>query len=647
MDKRTTLSTLTRPTPPQRAASGSSVYFAKPGVRPSLPSRLSSVRSASQPSHVVDLTAEGLQASRRGSAASFGLNGSVCTSPDIIQVDDEEDGQPPAKRARLTGDGLRAGGDGEESEHGLAYNVVEGEELPAPPKQTTPNAQGALARRRRRVGESTARKATGVVPPPVATKLPPPKNVADFCVWTGNHPEDTLNDAVVKAGYSDTKLSSTNESNSAKPSIWQNLTSKNNTGLQMLSYLFTQVLDKKQALGKCTAPSTFKPPPRVTVTDTKREAWLRDLANPDVPLRKQSRTIPHGIRGKLLLDQCLSKDIPLQRAVWLAKCVGANELRAFRRKGVTGAIAASGESKWVREWTVSVEQFFEGVIASCGEQEWQGRMNYAVKLVTALYAEGLLEVDHYLDWIVSNFAEATIGRLPIWIVLVLIFWKHVIRFVRRGRTLAEATLAHIHGLHEVPRTSNEALRLRLQKLIAVLAVTSRGCLVIPSTWQKYKHLLKPSGPANAESTMKSIVEDIARRNERLVVSSTETLARIRGPLVKLYDILDSVGLDSDIDELTKQCSAQIPDTSHLLAALLDWASTPYRYGDARVYLSATIIQILRRQGHDTDAAVLAWLGDADRRTSAQLELVYRVIGELVRFNAFAVGRYLQFLISTG
>lgn len=113
------------------------------------------------------------------------------------------------------------------------------------------------------------------------------------------------------------------------------------------------------------------------MTDTKRETWLKDLANPTTPLRRLSRTIPHGIRGKQLLEQCLGKKIPTARAAWLAKCVGANEIRAFKRKGVTGTFAMGGESKWIRDWTMCVEQFVESVVASCGEDDWRAKILYA------------------------------------------------------------------------------------------------------------------------------------------------------------------------------------------------------------------------------------------------------------------------------
>lgn len=114
----------------------------------------------------------------------------------------------------------------------------------------------------------------------------------------------------------------------------------------------------------------------MTLTDTKREAWLHDLANPDIPLRRLSRTIPHGIRGKVLLDHCLNKSIPRARAVWLAKCVGANEIRATKRKGAGGAFAVGGEAKWIKDWTASVEQFIETIVNRCGNAEWKMQMDY-------------------------------------------------------------------------------------------------------------------------------------------------------------------------------------------------------------------------------------------------------------------------------
>ena len=168
---------------------------------------------------------------------------------------------------------------------------------------------------------------------------------------------------------------SQNETGSGKAPIYAKL--KDRAGLQTLSSLFTTVLVQRRSHGQITSSSTFKPPPRVTVTDTKRETWLKDLANSTIPLRRLSRSIPHGIRGKVLLEQSLSKNIPIERAVWLAKCVGANELRSSRRKGANGTFAMGGETKWIRDFTVCVEQFVESIVGSCGEKDFRSRINYA------------------------------------------------------------------------------------------------------------------------------------------------------------------------------------------------------------------------------------------------------------------------------
>ena len=199
--------------------------------------------------------------------------------------------------------------------------------------------------------------------------------LGDFSPWVGNHPEDVLDEQSAKQGHYDCTQVSQNEFNTARPSLYAQL--KHRSGLQMLSSVFATAFEMRQNHNVVNTPSTFKPPPRVTLTDNKRELWLRDLANPSVPLRKLSRTIPHGIRGKALLEQCLSKWIPVSRAVWLVRCVGANEIRAFKRKGTSGALAVGLENKWVRDWTSCVQHFIQNVFNACpGGHDWKLKIRY-------------------------------------------------------------------------------------------------------------------------------------------------------------------------------------------------------------------------------------------------------------------------------
>jgi mediator of RNA polymerase II transcription subunit 12 len=198
---------------------------------------------------------------------------------------------------------------------------------------------------------------------------------ADFFPWNGAHYEDEWSSEAITKGTWDKVNLNVPETSSAKLAIFPAL--KQKTGLNALSTIFMGVLTQRRHRGQINAPSTFKPPPRVTLTDTKREVWLKDLANPAISLRRLSRTIPHGIRGRTLLDQCLNKNVPAERAVWLAKCVGANEIRGLKRKGVNGAFVMGGELKWARDWTVFVEQFVDAVVAGFGEKDWKTRVTYA------------------------------------------------------------------------------------------------------------------------------------------------------------------------------------------------------------------------------------------------------------------------------
>jgi mediator of RNA polymerase II transcription subunit 12 len=649
MLNRTATGNSTRPPQPQRSFSASSQQRVH---RLNTPSNLSNVRSVSAVGNLVDLTADSVDSRNvdawQHTRDRVGLGGAL----DAVSIDDDIDETRPKKKIKLEIETPLARRSPEQHQGGStvqhkaedAHSKVPGQPLDLPPRNNSIAVRGP----RKKEANDPTRKSEGISPPSMATRLPPPKLVADFSPWTGLHPEDILNEQVIRTGYFDKPPGpSHNESNSARPSIWPNLSQKNNIALHTLSHLFTQVLDKRQGLAKCTAPSTFKPPPRVTVTDTKREAWLKDLANTSIPLRRQSRTIPHGIRGKLLMEQCLAKSIPLQRAVWLAKCVGANELRSFRRKGVSGSAAAQGETKWVRDWTAQVEQFLESIAHACGQDQWRTKIDYAIKLTSAFYAEGLLDRDQYLDWLVRTFASASLDRLPLWTIIVQLYWRDLITIGRRGRKLAAAILEHLQLVSHKMNPAFEPLKTRLQKLVNVLASTANRCLVLPKVWEKFKGLLSHEALQLFTQELQHTVAEVSQRNERLTAPMERTAVTTRSPLLSLYTMLDGVGLGINMQLLPSQCLDLIPEPHELIRAVLNWASTCYRRGRARVYIAVQIIAHLHDAGHDTDEAILTYLQQPDPSVKIDPSQLWATIGELVTRSCFATGAYLQWLIASG
>ncbi|OQE37135.1 hypothetical protein PENCOP_c010G06992 [Penicillium coprophilum] len=466
---------------------------------------------------------------------------------------------------------------------------------------------------------------------------------ADFAPWTGNHQEDVLSEQTAKQGYYDRTQVSQNESNTARPALYAQL--KSRTGLQMLSSVFAAALEKRQTYNTIHAPSTFKPPPRVTLTDNKREAWLRDLANPSVPLRRLSRTIPHGIRGKILLDQCLGKWIPVARAVWLAKCVGANEIRAFKRKGTSGALAVGLEAKWVRDWTTNVQQFVEGVFASPKSSDWKARMTYAVGLTARLFSENLLDHDHFLEWFLVSFEAASIGAIPIWLLMLGIYWKSIMRYRRRGRRLAELLLQKVRQATEAKLTQLQPLIDRLSRFIKKLVLDHTSSMILPNSWETYNQQVS-SALDLGNKAEKALFQSLAERNARVQRPRLSKQTTQRSPHQRIVRLLDSIRSAQDLSSIFGYLDA-FDDKAILVFKLLEWLSTPFRHGLCRVYVGVRLLRKWKSAGVDIDSHILAFLSRGQNNQKLNMDQIYHVVSELVRSQTFSVGRYLQWLMARG
>ncbi|KAF2703949.1 hypothetical protein K504DRAFT_417440 [Pleomassaria siparia CBS 279.74] len=476
---------------------------------------------------------------------------------------------------------------------------------------------------------------------PMASMLFAGGKTADFFPWTGTPSEDLLNEALVKQGISN-KPQIMNETNTARPTLWVNL--KNKSGLTQLSTLFVAVLEKRQACGRLTAPNTFKPPPRLTLRDSTREAWLHDLANPTVGLRRLSRTIPHGITGKVLLDQCLNKNIPIPRAMWLAKCVGINEMRSHKRKGQAGTIT------WVRGWTSSVEQFLDSIVATIGQQDWKPRITYALQLVTHLYKEKLLEEDHFLEWVLKNLEICPTERLFLWLLLVSIFWPNLISSRRRSKRLAEALLNQAEKLYQLEAESQASpVLVFLEETIIRLLVTNPTALLLPMTWDKHGAVLRTLSQRRSHPQISRIVADLEKRNRRLLRPSSDASSTTVDAPGQVYRLLDSLdcSVNVHIDTLSDQCMELISDPKSLISTALAWASSMYRDGVYRTYLVTRLLRKWSLLGFDVDDGILSYLTRMSGHASNELRIVFRIVAELVRSKTFSIGRYLQWLIATG
>lgn len=460
----------------------------------------------------------------------------------------------------------------------------------------------------------------------------------------GNGPEDILSESTVKSGFVN-KPTITNESNTARPVIWGPL--KHKSGLQTLSSLFVAILEKRQASGRLTTTSTFKPPPRVSLTNTKREAWLSDLANPACALRRFNRTIPYGINGKGLLEQCLAKEIPTARAIWLAKCIGANELRTLKRKGIGGALGIGAEQKWVREWTMHVEQFMEATISARTDQTWKEKVQYVVRLTYHLYIEQLLDEDHFLDWIMGSFEASTTERIPLWLVHLQLYWRSLVATRKRGRRLAEAVCNSLHTLEADNKNSDllAPISQRLKLLLGTLAVSHSACLIMPKHWSIFEKTIRSLG---TRTDLALAIPSIVERNNRLAKPLWEQNPRsTASPRRRAFGMLDTFDADMSVPDLCSNMYSLLSSVESVILLALEWCSSPYRQGVHRVYLTSRILRRFGMSGADIEGYVLSFLMDPPASSSIQVANVVKVVAELVRAKSFAVLKVLRAVIARG
>jgi mediator of RNA polymerase II transcription subunit 12 len=319
-------------------------------------------------------------------------------------------------------------------------------------------------------------------------------------------------------------------------------------------------------------------------------------------------------------------------------------MRSHKRKGQAGTIT------WVRGWTSSVEQFLEAIIAAIGREEWKPRITYALRLVTNLYREYLLEGEHFLDWILKSLDTSSSERLFIWLLVASVYWKDLIETRRRGRRLAESLLCQAEKLSQLDDGDNNSpIQGFMNNVLANLIISSPSSLLLPKVWDKYKGLLHRVAEARPDRDMARRLADLNRRNRRLMSRTSKLSPETDSSSQTFLSLLDSVDYRSTIhiEALCSQCMELLSDTQILISKALHWASSIYREGAHRVYLVIRLLRRWNRLGFDTDSGILSFLRSMGTRKDIDIRNISKIVAELVRSKTFSVGKYLQWLIATG
>lgn len=69
-----------------------------------------------------------------------------------------------------------------------------------------------------------------------------------------------------------------------------------------------------------------------------------------------------------------------------------------------------------------------------------------------IFSEHLLDQDQYLDWVVASLQSSDLHGVLVWLLVVQLYWKEILRYRERGRRLAEALLDQLWKVNLIARS---------------------------------------------------------------------------------------------------------------------------------------------------------------------------------------------------
>lgn len=337
--------------------------------------------------------------------------------------------------------------------------------------------------------------------------------------------------------------------------------------------------------------NNFKLPNRVTLTSLKRDAWLSDLANPDVSLTNISLRIPHGIKNKVLVEVLCSKNVPITRAIWFTKCVLYGDSQSIRRKastrGIADLVTESYELQWLQEWSLQVMDYlyrfsreFSLVSSPEKKSDIMSKLHYLLKYIQTLYLECLIDKTTTISSVVRFFKEGlnldpsyiihlmitaksedgdeeaelsefnqfkeldiNIGQRLIALLLQKIFWNDIIKLDYLCKDLSEALLLNYYFISDIPiflskntkispektisTKLKESLLTQISDTIRYLFKLNSNSFIIPNYWLFLGRTLYDIVLANPNSILKNELEDLQKQLQMIQQRNESLMLNMR------------------------------------------------------------------------------------------------------------------------
>ncbi|PPQ98440.1 hypothetical protein CVT24_004119 [Panaeolus cyanescens] len=520
--------------------------------------------------------------------------------------------------------------------------------------------------------------------------------------FPGFHPprpgrdEDVLTENNVKLGYILSQSVSV-ETFSAQAMINEKLHS--NETLSKLEELMNEVFIRRVDAIPTISPSTFRIPTRVTLNDAKRNAWFADLANPDVPLHKLGKSVPHAAKGQDLLDLLHTNKVAIPRAVWFLRVFGVNETAGLRNK--PNYIPTQYSIDWANVVTVymrkqlgeinlpsaprpgvAVKHTFRGIFAETETRDrWMSRFSYCLKLLRSFYAESLVDHRTFLTWLVQQMMTCNLAQAAFLTRLIDEYLDDILSSRAIARSLVEACAAKLSEISTTPAQNVlQDTTALLREIIQRICFAIPDALVGPKMWIAYSPLLediltKPTMRISNDRCIEQSIRDlhhllsekytdVRQRNEAMLFRNPVLPVSARlGTAVGDVKLLNAISAATNLNDV-EYFNNDVSDLSGFkekLDMLLAWSVTPMQYGEHRPFAAATLIRIWRdracdrasRRDVETPSEYLQdqlfdWLDKSEIAGEVEnVRSVALLYGKLVKYEIFSYARYVQRLIARG
>lgn len=255
--------------------------------------------------------------------------------------------------------------------------------------------------------------------------------------------------------------------------------------------------------------------------------------------------------------------------------------------------------------------------------------------------------------------------IPVWLLMLGIYWDSLLRYRKRGRRLAEVLLEKLRqvGRDDVQSRQQDMVNKeqitelrrpillqpladRLSSYIRKLVLEHTSSVILPNLWETHRNLIL-SCLRMKEPTEKTIFDTLAQRNARVQLPKSRPESTQQSAQQRVVQLFDSIRSSHDISSTSTACLNALEDRIALVAKLLEWSATRFRSGLRRVYTAARLLRKWKMSGIDIDTYIILFVSTVKDTAQLDMDNVYHVISELVRSQTFSISRYLQWLMAKG